>query len=89
MRADGKTVGQAMDEDAAFLRSIGVDAKDGKPTFDEEEEEFINKSRELVLDAIDKSMNDGKGWNDGDLPELFKAVDKIAKRNFLKQRHLI
>ncbi len=89
MRADGKTVGQAMDEDSAFLRSIGIDAKDGTLTFDEQEDEFIEKTRHKVLKALDKTMDDKKGWTDGDLTELFASVDKIAKRNFLKTKGLI
>lgn len=86
MRADGITVGQAMDEDAAFLRSIGIPAKDGRLTFDEAKEQHIEKTRNSVLDALDSTMEDGNGWKDSDLTELFKTIDKIAERNFLINR---
>lgn len=89
MRADGITVGEAMDRDAAFLRSIGIDAKDGALTFDEQKSDFIEATRNAVLNALDGSVKDGKGWNDGDLTDLFKSIDKIAERNFLKTKGLI
>ncbi len=89
MRADGKTVGQATDEDADFLNSIGIYTKKGGLTHDEQREDFIEATRNAVLNALDRSMKDGKGWADKDLPELFKAIDVIAERNFLKSKGLI
>lgn len=78
-RADGLTVGEAMDRDAAFLRSIGIDAKDGAPTLHEREEFWQERVRRAVLDALDAISPEGKGWVDGDLPKLFEAVDAQAK----------
>lgn len=71
MRANGKTVGQAMDEDAAFLRSVGIDAKDGQPTFDEKRVILKDKVRNVVLDALDNIYPDVQGWKDGELTVLF------------------
>lgn len=82
MRADGKTVGQAMDEDAAFLRSIGIDAKDGQPTIDEKLESFQEKVRDAILESLDRISPSGEGWNDADLPNLFKAIDNHSENLF-------
>lgn len=82
MRADGKTVGQSKDEDAKFLRSIGVDAKDGQTTQDEARAEFNDKLRRAVLDALDEISPSGKGWVDGDLTLLFKALDQHSDNLF-------
>ena len=82
MRADGKTVGQAMDEEAAFLRTMGVDAKDGQPTFDEKRAAFKEKVRSVILDALDGASPSGYGWEDKDLTQLFKSVDKHADTLF-------
>jgi hypothetical protein len=41
-------------------------------------EEFTDKVRDTVLDALD-SLVDGKGWIDADLANLFKAIDKHAE----------
>lgn len=38
--------------------------------------------REHVLNAIDDASINQRGWNDSDLTDLFKVVDKIAERNF-------
>lgn len=84
MRADGKTVGQSMDEDAAFLRSIGIDAKDGQPTFDEKRAAFQDKVRDAVLNALDSVSPSGKGWEDGDLTNLFKSIDKHSENLFYR-----
>ncbi len=89
LRADGLTVGQAIDRDAAFLRSIGVDAKDGALPFDEAKSEFIDRCRKAVLDALDgmaeELTKDGEnGPKDQELSELFKSIDPIAERIFLK-----
>lgn len=84
MRADGKTVGQAMDEEAAFLRSQGIDAKDGQPTLDEMKETFKNKVRDAVLDAVDTVSPSGKGWTDRDLPALFKSLDQHSETLFIR-----
>lgn len=82
MRADGKTVGQAMDEDAAFLRSVGIDAKDGQPTFDEKRATLKDKVRNVVLDALDNIYPDVQGWKDGELTVLFKSLDQHAETLF-------
>lgn len=82
MRADGKTVGQAMDEDAAYLRSIGIDAKDGQPTFDEMRALLKEKVRNAVLDALDSVSPTKKGWIDGDLTNLFKGIDQHSDNLF-------
>ena len=85
MRADGITVGEAMDQDAAFLRSIGVDAKDGQPTLDEKIENYINKVRDAVLEALDSTTNSGKGWEDKDLTKLFEVIDAHAVTVFWRK----
>lgn len=90
MRADGLTVGESMDRDAAFLRSVGFDVKDGQPTHDEKEDAYIEKVREAVLSALDsvdgvdpiKAFNLKGGWRDQDLCDLFPAIDAQAKRQF-------
>lgn len=82
MRADGKTVGQAMDEDAAFLRSMGIDAKDGQPTFDEKRAILKDKVRNAVLDALDGIYPATQGWADKDLTVLFKSIDQHADTLF-------
>lgn len=84
-RADGITVGQAMDRDSAFLRSIGIDVQDGAPTFDERREFWQEKVRNAILAALDAISPDEKGWVDGDLPELFAAADAHAAALF--ERH--
>jgi hypothetical protein len=84
MRADGKTVGQAMDEDAAFLRSIGIPAKDGEPTFDEKRMALQEKVRNAVLDALDSVSPSGKGWEDKDLTALFKPLDQHSENLFYR-----
>lgn len=86
-RADGKTIAQVMQENAAFLNSIGIDAKAEKD-FEEEKEDFIEATRQAVLNALDEPMPDKKGWTDKDLLALFKVIDKIAERNFLKSKGL-
>lgn len=77
MRADGITVGEAMDRDAAFLMGIGIPTKDGQPTHDEKEdaldeiaEEFAGK----VLEKMDELVTDGKGWKDEDLKHLLPVL---------------
>lgn len=82
LRADGKTVGQAMDEDAKFLRSIGIDAKDGQPTFDEKQEAFIDKVESAILDTLDKVSPTGKGWEDKDLSTFLPTIRKHAEELF-------
>ena len=84
MRADGKTVGQSMDDDAAFLRSIGINAKDGQPTFDEMKAKFKDKVRDAILDTLDSVSPSGKGWLDKDLPTLFKALDNHSEELFYR-----
>lgn len=79
MMADGTTVGQAMDADAAFLRSIGIDAKDGQPTFDEKKAILKEKVRSAVLDALDNIYPDVQGWKDGELTVLFKSLDQHSE----------
>lgn len=95
VRADGMTVGDAMDRDAAFLRSIGIPAKDGQPTFDERQaaleecrEDFVTAFGHHVLDAMDKIVASGnprvkvKGWLDKDLSDLLPAIHKHAGKLF-------
>lgn len=82
MRADGMSVGEARDEDAAFLRSKGVDARDGELTPDEKKEQFRDKIRNAVLDALDETSPTHKGWKDEDLPQLFKAIDQHSDKLF-------
>ena len=88
LRADGKTVGQAMDEDAAFLRSIGVNCPNEAPTYDEMSEEFREKMRQAVLDAMDEvaaglTGNPNDGPKDSELPSLFAAIDRISEKIFI------
>lgn len=49
---------------------------------DELKSDFIEITRNAVLDALDKTVKNGKGWKDSDLAELFPVIDKIAGRNF-------
>lgn len=86
LRADGKTVGQAMDEDAAFLRSIGIPAKDGVLTIDEQTELMKERVREVILDALDDAFKPDNGWKDQDLGVLFKAADEHAEKLFWRFR---
>lgn len=73
MRADGQTVGESMQKDAAFLRSVGIQPKTSMLP-DEESEMRRDDIRTKVLDALDCVLG-GKGWVDSDLPPLFKAID--------------
>lgn len=82
MRADGLTVGEAMDRDAAFLRSIGVDAKDGEPTIYEMQEALKEKFRIAVLDALDSVCANKKGWEDKDLTNIFPGIDRHSEEMF-------
>lgn len=82
LRADGITVGESMDQDAAFLRSIGITARDGQPTVDERREEFVSKVRDAVLNALDSCTSTRRGWTDSDLPRLFAAIDPQANKLF-------
>lgn len=91
MRADGITVGEAMDRDAAFLRSIGIPCKDGQPTYDErlakreeKREEFKDAFGHKILDAMDEA-NDGRGWEDGDLSDLLPTIHAHAGKLFDKR----
>lgn len=95
MRADGITVGQAMDQDAAFLRSVGIPAPCGQQTHFEKLEAYKEKVRQAVLEALDAV--DGKewsdkahpgGWRDQDLPALFRAIDKQAEAQFNRVNHV-
>lgn len=87
MRADGLTVGEAMDKDAAFLRSIGIDAKDGQPTFDEKKQAYIDKVEAAVLEALDSAAG-GRGYEDKDLPRLLPAIRKHAEVLFFRSSNL-
>lgn len=85
MRADGITVGESMDRDAAFLRTLGFNTPDGAPTYDELREELRDKVREAVLSALDNiaEMATGlksNGPKDQELAALFRGVDPIAER---------
>ena len=42
-------------------------------------EAFKAKVRNAVLDALDSVAPDKRGWGDGDLTALFKAIDKQAE----------
>lgn len=87
LRADGQTVGEAMDRDAAFLRSLGLDIPDGSPTLDEQREAFQETVRLAVLGAMDEaaqSLGQPHGWTDQDLPAIFPGVDAVADRLFDK-----
>lgn len=88
MRADGITVGEAMDRDAAFLRSRGIDAKDGQPTYDEVREKFQDRVRNCVLDALDaefaEEYGQRKGWTDRELSGLFPALDAHSAALFTR-----
>jgi hypothetical protein len=92
MRGDGQTVGQALDKDAAFLRSLGFKVEDGANTIDEQREDFKDECRNAVLDALDamtlaRFKKADKGWIDEDLRAIFKTIDDqselIFNRNFL------
>lgn len=85
-RADGLTVGQALDRDAAFLRSIGIPAKDGAMTYSERLDEFRDQMRKSVLEAMDLAAASRRedGPTDADLPAIFRAIDPIAARIFNK-----
>lgn len=83
LRADGVTVGHAMDRDASFLRSIGINAPDGAPTLDEREEAYVDRIRDVVLAALDSvTPHSEGGCRDSDLPLLFPAIDAQARRQF-------
>lgn len=92
LRADGRTVGQAIDADAAFLRTQGFNAPDGALTFDEQREAFKEKIRLAVCEAFDQATGgwkfDKKGLQDTDLPVLFPVLDSISDRLFLQQKGL-
>lgn len=70
IRADGLTVGEAMERDRQFLISIGVPIVPSE----EQTDEHRNAVRAAVLDALDLALG-GKGWIDAELPQLFKALD--------------
>ncbi len=85
LRADGLTVGQAIDKDAAFLRSIGFAVSDGGLTFDEQRDEMREKCRKAVLDALDYVADEtlgsrNYGPKDAELARLFAGIDPIADR---------
>lgn len=93
-RADGLTVGEAMDRDADALRQIGIPGDYGAPTLDERRDYWQRRVRHAVLDALDSiapmrergSLGpDNDGWRDCDLPALFKALDQHADTLF--ERH--
>lgn len=89
MRADGMTVGESIDKDAAFLRSLGVDAKDGSLPYDQAKDEFRDRFRKSVLDAMDdmaleQTNNRENGPKDSELPALLRAIDPICDRIFNK-----
>lgn len=96
IRADGLTVGEALDKDAAFLRSVGIPAKDGAKPLDEQREEYVENVRAAVLAALDTidgveptALRSVKGgWRDGDLPDLFPAIDAQAVRQFNRNQGL-
>lgn len=79
IRADGKTVGEAMEQDRKFLKSIGVPTVENFLTPDEIHDARETAIRGDVLDALDNALG-GKGWIDSDLPDLFKALSAHLKR---------
>jgi hypothetical protein len=79
MRADGQTVGEAMERDRQFLQSIGVPTVGAFVTPDELHDQRETAIRGDVLDALDEALG-GKGWIDSDLPDLFKALDTHLRR---------
>ena len=87
VRADGLTVGESMDRDAAFLRSVGIDAKDGAQTIDEQREAFKEAMRVAVLAALDETAKNrfgvgSRGWTDRDLVGIFPAIDRHSATLF-------
>lgn len=91
--ADGLTVGEKLDKDALFLRSIIFDIKDGPLDFNESQDAFREKCRQAVLDALDKmaeGMTDEyhNGPKDNELEKLFAGIDPIADRIFKKRLDL-
>jgi hypothetical protein len=95
-RANGRTVGEAMDRDAAALRSRGVAAKDGAKPLDERQEDWRERCRSAILSAFDilaagktegeliPGPTNGTGWKDRDLMDLFPAIDKHADKLFAR-----
>lgn len=84
IRADGLTVGQSLDNEAAFLRNLGFDAKDGVKPYGEKLEDFREQMRLAVLAAMDlvaASVRED-GPKDADLPKLFPVIDNLAERIF-------
>lgn len=79
LRADGLTVGEALDRDAAFLRSLGIPAKDGALTFDEKRDELEERVRRAVLAALDAEFPQHK-LTDAELPPVFKGLDAYVDR---------
>jgi len=76
-----------MDKDAAFLRSVGLPAKDGQPTFDERREIFKEEIRDAILKTLDdvceKQFSIANiGWTDADLMSLFPVIDSHSIKLF-------
>lgn len=68
---------------------------DGQKTAFEELEEYTERVRKAVLEALDavdgKEWNDKThigGWRDQDLPALFRAIDKQAEAQFNRVNHV-
>lgn len=91
IRADGLTVGEALQRDREFLISMGVTPHashlPGEPLpYDEQCDDFKHMLRDSVLLALDEFAerhgNRKLGWQDGDLANLFPALDKHAAALF-------
>lgn len=88
LRADGLTVGEALDKDAAFLRSVGHARSSPSlraETLDEIREGYRETLRKAVLDALDEAAKEMTGdENDGpkdrELPKLFAGLAPIIER---------
>lgn len=48
--------------------------------------EELETVRRAILNALDECSFDGHGWEDSDLPALFRVIDPIAKRINAKAR---
>ena len=56
--------------------------KPNKMTTIELSDSYKELVREHVLNAIDDTSINQRGWNDSDLTDIFNIVDEIAERNF-------
>jgi hypothetical protein len=87
IRADGKTVAQAKQEDTEALAGKLPFPVANYDPLDERREQFKNKVRDAVLGALDYAVietfgSDRSGWKDEELPNLFKALDAHSVKVF-------